>query len=174
MSLENQSLQSVNQVLIDGNPGLVAIVREATLLYQADDRPLARPVILSPDESRDRGRREFNQRYPKAMAFLSGANFYLRSDQRAAAEAIDPRFTAARPRNTAFERTAFTCVCRAYTGARYGRSFPVSPEAAAWMVERAHAPAMVATGICGERLGTLQGSCVIDLEPDGGGHAVRL
>lgn len=74
--LSVESLERVNNALIDGVPYFVTIADKGIALYQAEDLRLRTPRPLSARERSVRGLVEFIRRYQRGSDFLLGAAFY--------------------------------------------------------------------------------------------------
>jgi predicted nucleotidyltransferase/HEPN domain-containing protein len=71
------SLEDVNRQLTRGRPFFVDIVRDGIALYEAEDRPLARPEKLSPEEAHREAQANFDEWFERAQSGLKGARFYV-------------------------------------------------------------------------------------------------
>ncbi|WP_370051141.1 nucleotidyltransferase and HEPN domain-containing protein [Sinorhizobium fredii] len=69
--------REVNNFLADGQYFFVDILREGIILYELDDRPLAEPKRLSPDDELRVAREHFERRFPDATDFMHTAKFLV-------------------------------------------------------------------------------------------------
>lgn len=83
---------------------------------------------------------------------LHGRRTHALDELREVAEAQDERLCSAWPRNTPFERHAFSCIRRAYIEVRYGRNYRISSEELFWAMERAVQLKQLVQIVCRERL----------------------
>ena len=83
---------------------------------------------------------------------LHGLRTHALDELREVAETLDARLCSAWPRETPFERRAFSCIRRAYVEVRYGQGYRISAEELAWTVERVAVLQRLVQNICRERL----------------------
>ncbi|AWI61426.1 hypothetical protein AB395_00006249 (plasmid) [Sinorhizobium fredii CCBAU 45436] len=67
--------REVNNFLADGQYFFVDILREGIALYELDDRPLAEPKRLSPDDALRVAREHFERLFPEARLMLRTAHW---------------------------------------------------------------------------------------------------
>ncbi|WP_336970800.1 DNA-binding protein [Sphingobium aromaticiconvertens] len=83
---------------------------------------------------------------------LHGVRTHALDQLREVAETLDTRLCSAWPRETSFERRAFSCLRRAYVEVRYGHSYRISAEELAWTMERVAVLQRLVQDMCRERL----------------------
>jgi len=71
------SLHEVNSALVDGQYFFTDIKEEGVVLYEVDQRELAKVGVLTPAENKAIGERHFKQWFDKAKGFFDGYDFYL-------------------------------------------------------------------------------------------------
>lgn len=71
------SLHEVNDLLARGRPFFVDIARDGIALYEAPGHPLASPRQLSPEETRQEAKRNYDQWYPSAINFFKHAQIAI-------------------------------------------------------------------------------------------------
>ncbi|WP_066625664.1 HEPN domain-containing protein [Brevundimonas vesicularis] len=79
------------------------------------------------------------------------------------AEAIDPRLSDARPRETKFERRCFELLREAYVKARYSKHYKISDEELAWLTERIEVLRGLTIAVCEARLVELRREAADDV-----------
>lgn len=68
--------REVNNALRNAQYFFTDIRKEGVVLYEMDDRELAEPGILTPQQALEIGREQYDQRFQVAYNFLKGARFY--------------------------------------------------------------------------------------------------
>jgi HEPN domain-containing protein len=86
---------------------------------------------------------------------LHSLRTHVLDELREVAETLDARLCSAWPRETPFERRAFSCIRRAYVEVRYGQGYRISAEELAWAMERVALLQRLVKDICHEQLKAL-------------------
>ncbi len=70
------SLRDVNTLLKQGRYLFVDLRRDGIVLYELDDKPLANPSLLRPEEAYEYAKEYLEDRLPHAKTFAEGAEFF--------------------------------------------------------------------------------------------------
>lgn len=96
---------------------------------------------------------------------LHGPRTHALEELREAAESLNPRLSAAWPRETRFERRAFGCIRRAYVEARYGPSYRIAAHELTWAFERIEILGQAAARACADHQASLVAASPVPLLP---------